>query len=214
MTTLIQENIARFNELAKEWDDDPRRVATANAIATAIVKKYIPRSDKRAFEFGCGTGLLTLALAPGFSQIVAMDSSVQMLKVLETKAKTLGTTNIKTLEGSVPETRPGDAFDLIFSSMTLHHIADIRELLAMLFDSCRPGGQIALADLEKEDGSFHDDKPGIAHHGFDQDELTAMISEAGFSDIWFSTADEMEKKGADGRVRHYPIFLVIATRAG
>lgn len=212
MNTLSQDNIARFDALAKEWDDAPRRVATAKAIANAIMTANRPHTDERAFEFGCGTGLLSLALAPELSEIVAMDSSAQMLDVLDTKARTLGITNIRALEGSVPEHCPDGAFDLIFSSMTLHHVADIRKLLTTLFDLCRPGGRIALADLDKEDGSFHGDKPGIAHHGFDRDELKAMIDEAGFSDIRFSNAHAMEKQGSDGRVHRYQIFLVTATR--
>lgn len=213
MTTLTQDNIARFDALAREWDDNPRRVATAKAIATAITKKTLPRTDEHAFEFGCGTGLLSLALARELGQIVAMDSSAEMLHVLETKANALDIMNIQTINGSVPDNRPDDAFDLIFSSMTLHHIGDTGKLLTTLFDLCRPGGRIALGDLEKEDGSFHGDKPGIAHHGFDRDELWAAIDKAGFSDIRFSNAHTMEKKGSDGRVRDYSIFLVNAARA-
>jgi len=213
VNTLSQDNIARFDALAKEWDDAPRRVATAKAIANAIMTANRPHTDERAFEFGCGTGLLSLALAPEIGHIVAMDNSAQMLDVLKSKASALNITNVETVEGSVPEHRPDGAFHLIFSSMTLHHIADTRELLATLFDLCRPGGRIALADLEKEDGSFHGDKPGIAHHGFDRDQLTAAIDEAGFRDIQFSTAHTMEKKGSDGRMRQYPIFLATATRA-
>lgn len=212
MTDLTQKNIDRFNDLAAEWDTNPRRAATAKAVADAI-RQIVPLPGaEQAFEFGCGTGMVTLAVAPHVRHMLAMDSSSEMLATLQDKICRLAVSNIETLEGDLSNTPPTGPFDLILSSMTLHHIADTKSLLHGLFKLLQPGGRIALADLDREDGSFHGDKPGIAHHGFDREELADWLAAAGFVDCRFSTVHRMEKELDDGTTKHFPIFLVCASR--
>lgn len=212
MSDLTQQNIDRFNTLAAEWDSSPGRVTTATAVAGAICDALKPSSEEAVLEFGCGTGLLTAALAPRVGHILAMDSAPRMLDTLNSKLGDYAIDNIDTHVGDLPGHPPPGRFDLIISSMTLHHIDDTAGLLAVLFGLLRPGGHIALADLDAEDGSFHGDKPGIAHRGFDRGELASQMTEAGFDDVHFSTAHRMEKTGEDDTTRTFPIFLVTARR--
>lgn len=212
MTDLRQENIDRFNEIAAEWDKNPRRSETASAVATAIRDAVPLTGDECAFEFGCGTGMVTLALAPYVTSLLAMDSSPAMLDGLREKIRRLEIHNVETLQADLTSAPPLAPFDLILSSMTLHHIADTQSVLQLLYGMLRPGGRIALADLDREDGSFHGDKPGIAHHGFDRDALAGWIAAAGFVDCDFSTAHYMDKTIDDGTTRRFPIFLVSARR--
>jgi len=209
---LSQANIDRFNELAAEWDNDPRHTTLAEAVADAITQNVPLSGAERVLEFGSGTGLVTLQIAPQVKRILAMDSSADMLDELRNKADRLGVSNVALLEGNLPDTRPDGRFDLILSSMTLHHIGDLETLFRLLFDLLEGGGRIALADLDREDGSFHGDKPGIAHHGFDREEVEQWLQAAGFESITFATAHHMEKTDDDGQVRHYPVFLVCAVR--
>ena len=58
--------------------------------------------------------------------------------------------------------------DLIVSAMTLHHIAEISTLLCSLSRWLRSGGYLALADLDTEDGSFHQDLTDVHHFGLDR----------------------------------------------
>lgn len=212
MQDLTRENIERFNRKASEWDTSPRRAAAANAVAKAIQKAIPLQGSERALEFGCGTGLITIALAPRLGSVLAMDSATAMLEQLRAKARGTGIDNLEILEGDLPTRLPEGPFDLIFSSMTLHHINDTEGLFQALFTLLRPGGQIAVADLDREDGSFHGDTAGIAHHGFERGDLEAKLETAGFGQVRFSTAHIMEKESNDGSVRRYPIFLACARR--
>lgn len=133
-----------------------------------------------------------------------------MLNALQDKIRRLDVSNVETMAGDLPEHAPQGPFDLIVSSMTLHHIADTKALLRILLRLLRPGGYVALADLDREDGSFHGGKPGIAHHGFDRAELADWMEAAGFVDCRFSTAHRMDKQTDDGTIRQLPIFLVCA----
>ena len=77
-----------------------------------------------------------------------------------------------------------DPFDLAVSLLVLHHIADTGAALSAVRRLLRPGGRIALADLDVEDGSFHDaDAEGIHHQGFERTRLIELTRAAGFTDV-------------------------------
>ena len=72
----------------------------------------------------------------------------------------------------------------------------------------KPNGKVALADLDKEDGTFHaEGTEGIYHEGFDRDEMRSILEKNGFRDIKFVTAHTVA-----GEEKDYPVFLVTATR--
>jgi hypothetical protein len=72
----------------------------------------------------------------------------------------------------------------------------------------RPGGWLALSDLDTEDGTFHSaDSEGIHHHGFDRSRLRELAEAAGFAGVRVTTAGTMEREG-----RTYPLFLLVARR--
>lgn len=209
---LNQQNIDRFNAIAADWDSQPRHVETASAVAGAMRAALAPTGDETLLEFGCGTGLITAALAPNVARILALDSAPGMIEALVEKLQRHGIDNVDAKVGDLPDNPPEGRFDAIVSSMTLHHIADTDALLRVLFERLKPGGRIALADLDREDGSFHGDKPGIAHHGFDRTTLADKLKAAGFADIQFTTAHHMERTLDDGTTRRFPIFLAVAAR--
>ena len=74
----------------------------------------------------------------------------------------------------------------------------------------RPGGQLAIADLDLDGGLFHPDHADVLHDGFDRGELGAILTTAGFAAVEFRDATVIEKTGADGIVRPFSIFLVTA----
>ena len=89
---------------------------------------------------------------------------------------------------------------------------DYAESLLRIGVGARPiamgGAFIALADLDKEDGSFHpEDTEGIFHLGFKRNELQIILEKYGFGGIRFLTAHTVNKEE-----KKYPIFLVTATK--
>lgn len=68
----------------------------------------------------------------------------------------------------------------------------------------KPGGHVAIADLEKEDGLFHSANPsGVEHSGFERNAVGSDFSKAGFKNIRFTNAYNVKREG-----REYPIFLM------
>jgi len=206
---------SRFDKAAATWDEEPTRVVLAQSIAKAILAQVPVRPSMTAIDYGCGTGLVTFALQPAVKRIIGVDSSPGMLAKLQEKTRALGVINVGTrlldLETSPP---PDDlSANLVVSAMTLHHIADIPKLIRALHQWLRPGGYLALADLDTEDGSFHQDLTGVHHFGVDRNWIVAQLTGMEFQDVRATTAHVVERPHATGRSRRYPVFLVSGRRA-
>ncbi len=204
----------RFDEKAAEWDANPARVALARAVVEAIRAAVPLRPDMAVMDFGAGTGLVSLGVLPFVAEVTAVDASAGMLDTLRKKVDALGAKNFHLLRGDVTYAAlPSGHFDLIVSSMTLHHLPDVPLVLRRLRPALCDGGWIALADLDAEDGTFHADPTGIYHRGFERATVFRWLEEAGFADITAREAYRITRPGSDAVMRTYPIFLVTA-RAG
>jgi len=200
---------SRFDSVATEWDTNPVRVALAKAVVEAVRNAVRPRSDASAMDFGAGTGLVTLGLSPYVGSLLAVDSSSEMLRVLDLKLQALEAGNVRTQHCDIADAAlPAASFDLIVSSMVLHHIPDVPQVIRRLRPALRTGGWIALADLETEDGTFHTDSTGVYHRGFDHDAVCRWLRDSGFTDTTASEAHRIIRAEPGGTKREYPVFLV------
>jgi ubiquinone/menaquinone biosynthesis C-methylase UbiE len=202
-----------FNEAASSWDEEPRRVRLACEVAEAVKREVALNADMDVLDFGCGTGLVSLCLQPRVGSITGADTSDGMLEILRRKVAGQGLKNVKTvLLDPDREAFQAESFDLLVCSMTMHHVEDVGKLLHDFCCVLRPGGVLAVADLDTEDGSFHGHGLAAAHSGFDRDQMRVMLEEAGFREIRAVTAATVEKPDARDIVRTYSIFLVTARK--
>jgi len=195
-----------FVDKAQDWDSRPLPQQISEGVSAAIRAAVPLRQDDVVMDFGAGTGLVCGKLAPEVGRVLAVDVSEAMLAKLAEKEALAG--KVETICQDILTQPLGRSVDLVVSAMAMHHVEDTDGLLAALFAHLRPGGRVALADLDKEDGSFH--PPGIEgvfHDGFDRAPLGDKLRAAGFVDVAFRTACEV---GRDGR--SYPIFLVTADK--
>ena len=200
--------MSTFDERARDWDT-PERQARAEVVAAAIGDAVPLTPATRAIDIGSGTGLLGIALAPHVGEVVLADPSAGMLEVANEKLSADGPANVRAVRFDlVADPPPGDPFDLVVSLLVLHHLEDTAAALAAIARLLKPGGRLALADLDTEDGTFHSaDAEGIHHLGFDRVRLDDLARAAGFTDVEFRTATTIEDDG-----RRYPLFLLIARR--
>jgi ubiquinone/menaquinone biosynthesis C-methylase UbiE len=198
-----------FDKEAAAWDENPARVQMARDVAQAVARQVRLSPDLAVLDFGCGTGLLTLQLAPLVGSITGVDSSRGMLDVLAGKLARLSLTNVRMRYLDIDA---GDVLDgrygLIVSSMTLHHIRQIEPLLEQFYRVLAPGGHLCLADLDLDDGQFHSDNQGVFHFGFDRPALRGVFAAAGFEDVRDTTAAEVTKPTREGQLRRFTIFLM------
>ena len=198
-----------FDKEAASWDENPARARLVNDVANAISKQIALTSDMDVLDFGCGTGLLTLQLQPLIHSITGIDSSQGMLDVFKMKIAKKNLTNVKAL---LIDLDKGDVlagnYHLIVSNMTLHHIKEIRLLFDQFYKITAPAGYLCIADLDLDDGQFHNNNTGVFHFGFDRATLRKDFTEAGFDNIHDMTAAEVVKPTLNGELRRFTIFLM------
>ncbi|MFH5833947.1 class I SAM-dependent methyltransferase [Halalkalibaculum sp. DA384] len=205
--------MSRFDEEAKDWDT-PESQERAENIADAI-KAHIPLSkEMSAFEYGCGTGQLSFELRDEIGSITLADSSTGMLDVLRDKIKAESAEDMTPVKLDLTkDPLPSEQFDLVYTMMTLHHIPDTQLILNQFHELLNPGGYLCVADLDKEDGSFHGHDVDDVHKGFDREDLARLVEKQGFTDISFKTAYRMEKEiNEQGETKIFPVFLMVAQK--
>ena len=193
-----------FKEKAASYGNDRDRVATRHEIADAIIQKIPLNSDMNLMDFGSGTGMLLEHIAPKVAKITAVDISSSMNEQLRKKQADIAC-ELEVLEMDLCTQELALTFDGIISSMTMHHIDDVPAMLTKMHLMMKPGGFIALADLETEDGSFHTEDTGVFHFGFSGDDLIRFATDAGFKNADVSVVSTISKPNKD-----YPVLLLTA----
>jgi SAM-dependent methyltransferase len=205
--TLIPLSMSQyFDEKAGAWDADDRRKQLSSAVGLSMLA-HVPLHERmEVLDFGAGTGLISAYVAPRVHKVVAVDTSEAMLAALAAKPELRG--KVEAICVDITEIPLGRRFDLVISAMAMHHVPDTAALIQSFAEHLKPGGWLALADLDTEDGSFHpDEAAGVFHHGFDRGELQAVLEKGGFADVRFFTAHTIIKDGNE-----YPVFLLTARK--
>ncbi len=209
---MQNDNKRDFDAVAEKWDEEPRRLKLAQEVVAAMRRELPLTPSMQALDYGCGSGLVTLGLQPFVGRITGADSSKGMLEVLQRKIEERGLANVSTVLLDLEHQDLEQNYDLIVSSMTLHHVQDVASLINSLAHALNPGGWLALADLESEDGTFHDDPKGVLHHGFSRAFLADAFSRCGLTDVRAVTATKVDKKRENGAVVTYPVLLCLGRR--
>ncbi|MEV0785658.1 class I SAM-dependent methyltransferase [Streptomyces sp. NPDC050423] len=110
------------------------------------------REPGRVVDLGSGTGTGAVALARRFprAEVSAVDVSPQMLHRLSAKVSALGLTDrVRGVLADLDEGRPAlDTPDLVWAAASLHHMGDPDRVLSHVFDALRPGGLLAVTEMD------------------------------------------------------------------
>ena len=215
MTTIQSTKLdaSHVDSKARQWDENPLFRERGLQIAEAIRKAVPLHRHMNALDYGCGTGLLSFPLKDEHGTILMADSSSGMLEMVAGKIAAQGVSNMTPVKlDLLVDPPPAQRFDLIVTSMTLHHVPDTDPILRIFHDLLQPGGTLCIVDLDKEDGSFHGPEVDV-QHGFDRADLSLRAAQAGFVEMQFQTVFSIAKEHETG-TRDYPVFLMTARRAG
>ncbi|ARU47223.1 class I SAM-dependent DNA methyltransferase [Sulfurospirillum diekertiae] len=192
-----------FHAKSKIYENEAARTNNVKNIGEAILERLTyDKTTTHVMDFGSGTGLLTEQIAPFVRKMTTIDISPSMNEALRAKKGHLPC-ELEMLEIDLVSTEVDATFDGIISSMTIHHVEDVQALFHTFYRLLNRGGTIALADLDKEDGTFHTEDMGVFHFGFDQEEFAAWAQKAGFEDVSIEIVSVAKKPYGD-----YPIFLL------
>ena len=194
-----------FEHKAKSYEENVKRVSNVQNIADGILQELSYNKDMHILDFGSGTGLLTQEIAPYVKNITALDMSTAMNEVLKSKIDTFPCP-LEVLQIDITNEQYEDKLtnvDGIISSMTIHHVKDIEDLLTKFYNLLNENGTIGLADLETENGSFHSEDTGVHHFGFEKEWFLNIAKKVGFKELKVNTVSVASKPHGD-----FPIFLL------
>jgi SAM-dependent methyltransferase len=194
-----------FRDRAEDYDARPIPQQISEGVFSTLSEAISFSESDTVLDFGAGTGLVATRIAPKVKALLAVDISPSMLAKLEEKDPS-GT--IEVVCQDIVTSPLGRQVDVVVSAMAAHHVSDTAALLRTLHAHLKPGGRLALADLDAEPGTFHPPEvDDVHHHGFDRDALAEVARAAGFEDVAFRTACTVFREE-----RPYPVFLLTATR--
>lgn len=194
-----------FKDKAQVWDTGSIRVNGAKIIAESIRQRFKLNKSMEILDFGVGTGLLGFDIASSVKQVYGVDISVEMISKLE--EKNTQELSIIAFTQDIIKKPLEKTFDALISSMTLHHIENLKNFFDAIYKNIEAGGFIAIADLEKEDGTFHSDNTGVFHFGFEKENLIKIVKEAGFKNVEFKNINTIKKPN-----KEFGVFLLSATK--
>jgi len=197
-----------FDVKAAEWDKNPMHWDRSEAIANEI-KKLIPlNKNMKALEYGAGTGITSFLLKDHLKEIILMDNSTEMVRIMNEKIEASKVKNMTALNFDLEHNDyKNSKFDIIFTQMVLHHVMNIDAILKRFETLLNPGGYLAIADLFSEDGSFHGE--GFeGHNGFDVEDLSKKLNKYNFKKINHKECFLINRKISDNVTRNYPVFIM------
>lgn len=182
-----------FSSAAGQWD----RVREELFGRDSHLRPLLGLLDAEAVvgDLGCGTGQVSAALAPFVGQVVAVDSSTEMLQAARGRLRGLSNVVVRrgTLERLPIEDGSLDAAALI---LVLHHTADPGRVLAETARALKPGGRILIADMLPHDHDEYRQTMGHVWLGFSERQVERWCAGAGFDRFrWHALAAEAGVRG-------------------
>jgi ubiquinone/menaquinone biosynthesis C-methylase UbiE len=112
--------------------------------------------DQRVLEIGCGTGIVTLAVAPHVEEIVGVDISPKMMEIAQAKAQRMSIENARfTVCDGYTLPYEDEYFDRVLLCNILHVVSEPSTLLKEACRLCKSDGYVITAtDCYAEPASF------------------------------------------------------------
>lgn len=174
-------NTEIFESMADRYDTSERiEIARISADAIRKIIEGTETHEKRAMDFGCGTGLVGLNLMGQFQSMLFLDSSQNMTRIVQQKLEKEQHHDATALCIDFERAEPIDLqVDYIIMVQVLLHIPEEEQLLSRLSRMLSPGGHLIIVDFDKNEAIVSD----IVHNGFDQKKLMNQLKTLGFNSV-------------------------------
>jgi ubiquinone/menaquinone biosynthesis C-methylase UbiE len=172
-------NTDKFEAMANVYDN-AERIQIAKVSSDAIREYLNDTKNKNAIDFGCGTGFVGMDLLKEFKSVLFLDTSQNMINVVNKKILDSNVLNAETLCFDFESAFQTDIYaDYIFMVQVLLHIKDVKLVLSKLYDVLTVGGHLLIIDFNRNEEVISD----LVHNGFEQEELIYTMEKLGYKEI-------------------------------
>lgn len=123
-------------------------------LSTRTIEQLDLPSGSRVLDVASGPGVSTIAAAERVGpegEVVAFDSSRQMLRMVRERAESRGLENVRVELGDMAKLEfPSRSYDAVVSVLGIFFVPDIPALVSNLWSLLKPGGQLAITTLGEE----------------------------------------------------------------
>ena len=163
----------------------------AKALRQLTIDQAQLRSGETVLDVGCGTGDLTLLAKQRVGtagRVCGIDAGPEMIGVARRKAAKARLEIDFRVEPIEALTFPDQSFDVVLSSLMMHHLPDELKphALAEIRRVLKPGGRVLIADFKRPTDHVGQGLLGLLMHGHVRQgaqDLPALLAEAGFTSI-------------------------------
>jgi len=177
-----QDKVRRyFDELAGKFGRQYMPGRSWKGIAEALLKLMPPLVIA---DLGAGEGTISQLMAQRAKKVIAIDNSEKMVEFGSELAKKHGIRNLEYRLGELEDVPIRSAtVDVAFLSQALHHARHPERALAEAWRILKPGGQIAILDLNRH--HFEEAREIYADLwlGFTELEIERYLKGAGFRNV-------------------------------
>jgi ubiquinone/menaquinone biosynthesis C-methylase UbiE/biotin operon repressor len=167
-----------FDELAGKFGRQYVPGRSWKGIAEALIRLMPPMIIA---DLGAGDGTISQLMAERAKRVIAIDNSEKMVEFGGELAKKHGISNLEYRLGDLEDVpiRTGTV-DLAFLSQALHHARHPERALGEAWRILKPGGRIAILDLNRHNFEEAREMYADLWLGFSELEMERMIKGAGF----------------------------------
>lgn len=170
-----------FSRHATEWDELRSLHSPDELVEGALIKMLGQGSLGRVLDIGTGTGRMAELFAQEAEHVVALDKSLEMLKVARAKLQDLPTEKVELVQGDFSDLPFSAAsFETIVLHQVLHFAQEPERALTEAARVARPGAQIAIVDFAAHGREELREKQAHVRLGFSDEQIEELLRQSGF----------------------------------
>lgn len=170
-----------FAQHASEWDE-LRALHTPDAqVEEQLLAALGDAPIGAVLDIGTGTGRMAELFADHAQRIAALDKNVEMLRFARAKLQHLPPGKVDLVQGDFTSLPFVDAsFDTVLLHQVLHFAQEPAIALSEAARVAKPAGRVAIVDFAAHDRETLRDRHQHARLGFSDDQMHALLRNAGF----------------------------------
>jgi ubiquinone/menaquinone biosynthesis C-methylase UbiE len=172
-----------FNEWSNEYDQTLGKMKRHHEMLDLAVKMSNLKDGDRVLDIGCGTGLLSLKFLEAANCTVdGIDLSEAMLNIWKDKIDKLNlSSRVKIKLGNAANLElENSSFDIVASTVTLHHLKEKQPTLDKIHRILKPKGRFVIGDLDVDTSGNLDDIKRLRHiMDYLKEELSLALQDGG-----------------------------------